>query len=320
MSDEIKRIYSGSDDYMLETANTLHLIFAANIAQFTAFDTKLDAPFSASWLNKIDLAGTVVRDSQIKDIQAQKTMEVLDVLTTSKTKYNEVKYFAKKAFPTNKAKQAEFGTDTYDDNRKSQSKMIAFMDEMHKACLKYQAELIVVGMTLGKITEIDTLRTQLLNANTNQEGYIKGRSVLTQDRIITLNECYLDTMTVIEAAQIVYINDYARKNQFVFNPTNTSIVDTEIVPLELIDLTPVSVFTIAYEPSRLYTLTNNGPGNVSFYISDNPVISTLELLLMPGDVNTLRADQLGLLGNTLFAKQMPSAFTFVNIIVEINLE
>ena len=58
---------------MLETSNTLQSLFVTNIADFTLFDTTLDNAFATNWLNSINAAATVVRDSQIKDIQAQRT-------------------------------------------------------------------------------------------------------------------------------------------------------------------------------------------------------------------------------------------------------
>jgi hypothetical protein len=218
MAIEIRRAFNGSDAYMIETSMTLHSIFVDNISDFTVLDTTMDAAFATSWLNNINAAATLERDSMVKDIQAQKTMEVGDRMELCKQKYAEVKYFAKRAFPNNKAVQAEFGTDAYLSCRRSPSSMIAFMDQMYKTCLDYQVELTANGMSMAQISEIDTLRIELMNASTIQEGFKKSRPVQTQERITVLNACYADTIRVVQAAQLVYINDFARRNQFVFYP------------------------------------------------------------------------------------------------------
>ncbi len=319
MAKEIIRAYNGSDDYMLETSNTLQSLFVTNIADFTLFDTTLDNTFASNWLLSINAASTVIRDSQIKDIQAQRTDAVLAQMELCKLKYNEVKYFAVKIFPKDYARQAEFGTDTYGEARKSQSKMISFLDEMHKACVKYQTQLIAGGMSAAKIAAIQTLRTALQNANTSQESYVRGRPVLTQDRVILLNNCYLKTRTVIDAAQVIYYNDVARRQQYIFQPSEEG-PDVEIITQSIAGVVPTLLKTMPYNPNRVYSLTNNGPATVEFYIADDPMIHTLIVSLNSGESNTQTAAQLGTMGSNLYVRIMPGAFMNADIEVEINLE
>jgi hypothetical protein len=66
--------------------------------------------------------------------------------------------------------------------------MIQFLDEMHKACVKYQTQLITTGYSEAAITEINTIRTELLTDNTNQEVFKKERPKLTEDRITILTQ------------------------------------------------------------------------------------------------------------------------------------
>ena len=216
MNSEETRSYHGNDAVMLETAHTLHKLMTENLIDFTAFDSQLNAAFAANWLSSIKAAGSVVRDSQIKDILAQKTMEVHAQMALCILKYNEVKYFATKVFPQNKTIQAEFGRGTFNIARSARSRMIVFMDTLHKTCLKYQAPLLAGGYTQTQIDEILTLRVALQDANTTKENYAKGRPVLTQARIETLNTAYQAMRTVIDAAKVMYYHDYARRNQFTF--------------------------------------------------------------------------------------------------------
>jgi len=225
---DISRIFKHSDDYMLQTARTLHSIFDVNIAVFTAFDSSLDAAFAADWQSEIIAAETVVRDSQVKDILAQKTEAVLEQMDLCRVKYNEIKYFSTKAFPNSSAQQAEFGKDSYLAARRNPSRMIVLLDEMHQICLKYETELLAKGMSNAQISDILEFRNNLLAASTEQAQYAKGRPVITQERLMVLNQCFRTLRTVIHAAQIVYYYDYARKNQFVYS----TIKYTKIRPTE----------------------------------------------------------------------------------------
>ena len=316
MTNEIKRAYIGSDDYMLETSSTLQSLFVTNVADFTALDTTLTLAYGTTWLNAINAAGTVVRDSQVKDILAQRTNAVLAQMELCKLKYNEVKYFATKVFPKDRARQAEFGTDTYMEARQSHSKMISFLDEMHKACVKYQAQLIAGGLSAIKIADIQTLRTNLQNLNTSQEGYIRARPVLTQDRITVLNNCYNITKTIIEAAQVIYYNDIARRQQYVYLPSQEAD-DSEIIELTISSPIPVLLKTQPYSPTRQYNIVNNGPAAVEFYISNDPLATTLLVPLNPGDILPFTAAQLGTEGSNLYARLIAGPNTSAQIEVEI---
>ena len=65
-----KRIFNLTDDVLVETSSTMHQLFVENISDFNAFDPE----------------------------QKQKTFEVKIIVEQAVEKYNEVKYFVKKAF------------------------------------------------------------------------------------------------------------------------------------------------------------------------------------------------------------------------------
>ena len=52
--------------------------------------------------------------------------------------------------------------------------------------------------------------------------------VLTQDRIIILNNCYNITKTLIEAAQVIYYKDIAPRQQYFYLPSQETD-DSEII-------------------------------------------------------------------------------------------
>ena len=156
-------------------------------------------------------------------------------------KYNEVKFFALKAFKDSESRLAEFGTDTYNKVRSKTANMVSFMEEMNLACTKYQTELLAAGMSQTSIDEIVTLRDGLLTTNAVQESYLKSTRVMTQERLEVLNKCYDDTRLIIDAAMVVYYNDYARRNMYVFLPNSGDKNDFELVKQAVLDETPIAI-------------------------------------------------------------------------------
>ena len=314
------RNYQGSDGYMIETSSALRVLFLDNLAAFTTFDSTLNTAFATDWLAKIDAAATVVQHTQIKDISAQKTDEVLAQMELCRLKYNEVKFFAIKAFKNSESKQAEFGTDTYNSARARNVSMIAFMDEMHKACQKYTSELLAAGMSQASIDAIPTLRDALFAANTEQESYQRATPVLTQDRIAVLNACYATTRLVIDAAMVVFYNDYARRNMFVYLPHTGDAKDIEYIKQAVLDDTPIHIYTVDYDVNRQFVLYNYGPATVSFYLSNSADIISNAIVVAADERITVKANQLGNEGSHLFVVRKDNNNTTADVEVEISLE
>jgi len=314
------RNYQGSDGYMLETSSALRVLFVENLPAFTSFDSTLDATFATDWLAKIEAAATVVHHTQVKDISAQKTDDVLELMEKCRLKYNEVKFFAIKAFKNSESKQAEFGTDTYASARARNVSMVAFMDEMHKACQKYLTQLLAAGMSQVSIDEIPLLRDALFAANTEQESYQRATPVLTQERIAVLNQCYDATRLVIDAAMVVYYNDYARRNMFVYLPHTGDKKDIEFVKQAVLDETPIHIYTVAYSEERQFVLYNNGPSRVAFYLSDDASIISSAVEVVAGERITVKSPQLGTEGSHLFVVLKDNNNTTADVEVEISLE
>lgn len=222
MANETPRNYTSSDAYMVETSRTLHALLTVDLAEFTAFDADFTPGYLTNWLAAIDAAGDVVRDAQVQDVIEAETAEVTAKMTECRKKYNEVKYFAGKAFPTNKPVRDEFGTEDYKKARNSQAKLIELMGILHKAAEKYKVQLIAQQYTQPKIDAILTLRNELQAENTGQNAAIKGRPVLSNERVNTLNAAYEFTAQVCEAAQLVYDENPVKQDQYVFNSRGSS--------------------------------------------------------------------------------------------------
>lgn len=272
---EMKRNYLNTDAQMTEFARVAYNLMNSDLAKFTAFDSTLTATYATQFLTAITAAETVVADTAVVDIQVQKTELIQTAMEKAKGKYADVKYFVQKTFPTSLATQNEFGLNDYERARKSSTQMIQFLDEMSKACVKYQTQLVAKGFNATAIAEILTIRTELQTANTNQEVFKKQRPKLTEDRIIVLNTCYDFIVQVNAAAQRVYKDDFAKQKQFVYTTTTTSnIVEfSGEVPAN----STKNAGTIPFSTDNVFTFRNAGLVPLVFCLSATDVVEGIEL-------------------------------------------
>ncbi|MBG7613463.1 hypothetical protein IU405_14510 [Polaribacter sp. BAL334] len=215
--EEIRRIYHNTDAEMTATARVIHGLLVSDLPKFTEYDSTFSADFADLFLSAIDNADTLVANTTLRSMLAQKTESIQWVMEKAKTKYADVKYFAQKTFATSLATQNEFGLNDYLSARRNAVLMIQFLEEMHKSCVKYQTELVANGLEVAAIAEIQTIKTALETANTEQEIFKKQRTKLTEDRVKILNNCYEFITKTNAAAQRVYKDDFAKRNQFVYS-------------------------------------------------------------------------------------------------------
>ncbi len=275
----VLRNFTGSDVFMTENARVTHALVNLDLAKFTAFDNTITATSQTQFLAAINAADTVIADSAVVDQMVQTTETVSLAMEKAKVKYNEVKYFVQKAFSLSPGTQNEFGLNDYAYAKRTDKRMIAFMDEMSKAAVKYQAKLITAGYTAAGVTAIQTIRTELLNANLTQEVFKKQRPKLTEDRIIILNACYSKLSNINAGAQLVYINDFAKQNQFVYNPSSDS-VNQEFTG-NVAGGSEVVVAKVPYNEDKVFNFKNTGTTPLVFCLSVNETIDGIQFKVLP---------------------------------------
>jgi len=203
-----------SDAEMTQFSHTIHSIFIPDKALFIAFDPDFADPFAANWLLAIEAAEALRSDETVGDQLRQLTDTVEEKMELGRHKFQSAKFFIQKTFPGNFAVRNEFGYDDYDRARQVQMKMIGFLENFHRVAEKYQLKLIAKNYTQPMIDEIAMLRDQLRDANNAQEAFRAGRAVLTQDRVITLNACWDETLKVCTAGKIIFHDNKAKRDQF----------------------------------------------------------------------------------------------------------
>ena len=300
---EIIRNYNGTDAEMTTTSRVIYNLLLGELDRFTSFDATINADFANDFLDAIINAESVVADTAVIDIQVQKTELIQTAMEKAKEKYGDVKYFVQKTFAKSIGAQNEFGLNDYERARKSAIQMVQFLEEMHKACVKYQAQLVANGFSAAAIAEIQTIRTELQNATIDQKIFKKKRPKNTEDRVTTLNECYEILMQVNAAAQRVYMNDYAKRHQFVYKPSTKS-ANTVSFSGEVAPDTVAIAGTIPYAADNVFTFINAGLVPLVFCLSTTTEIEGIEVAIGGGATVTKTALELNADATNILVKKM----------------
>lgn len=209
------RNYKFTDGEMFEKANVIKTCFTADITDFSNFDKDLDQAYLDNLTATILNAEKVSQDNQIIDQLVQKTDLVEKLLDDCRIAAQGSKYFIEKAFPNNKSKWNEFGYNDYNEARRSQLKMIQYMNVLYKVTNSNKDALLAAGYDQTKIDELNTLANQLNVANTDQQVFMKERARLTNQRVELMNEVWIIIQNICKVGKIIYVDDYSRYQQYV---------------------------------------------------------------------------------------------------------
>lgn len=215
MAIKIIRKYKCPDPVMLDSGDTILVLYTEDEAEFFAYNAVMFPPaFKTIFQTHITSARDVVKDMVVVDEQQEETVEVSVKMKECLTYFQKMKPTIMFTFPDKPAIWNQFGFNDYGFASNSQGRMVQFMDMLHKTSVKYSAELIANGWTQVKIDQSDTLTNELNAENTEQEQAKKNRPVETQERIIILNTCWDDMVFVTNAAKAVFYNNFAKLHQY----------------------------------------------------------------------------------------------------------
>ncbi len=230
-AEEKTRIFSGSDADMVQASRVAHGLFTEDKPAFISFDSSFADPFGENWLQKIENAAAVSQDSQYVGGQSELTENVETIMENCRTFFQSMKYFIEKAFPGQTAIHVQFGYNDYDASRKSETRMIKFLDMLHKAAVGHSAKLIEAGFPQEKIDNIAALSKQLSDADYAQEMAKKKRPSVTQERITILNDCYEVMQHVCKAGKIIFADDRAKYDQYLLPNERTQEKEEPAAPV-----------------------------------------------------------------------------------------
>ena len=131
----VVRKYSVPDADCIQEAKAVRLIYLDDKALFEAFDPVTFTPgFPNDWESALAEATNQETAEERGDVQQQETLDVLEQMASGRKIYIQVKYFVEKAFGNKKGIADAFGLNNYNEDSRSQSKMVHFLRRMHTNC------------------------------------------------------------------------------------------------------------------------------------------------------------------------------------------
>lgn len=224
------RRYNMSDPRMFEFSGTYRLIFLDDMAEFVAFDPDFDSPFEVDWRLSLIASMEVDTDELRTDIQEGLTDRVLADMAAGRVLYHEVKYFALKAFGSDRSSLHRFGLDNYGDVGTDQIKMAMLLKDMHKAATDavLGPQILAAGLTPAKVTALNSLYESLNTANFTQEHFIAKSPEATNERVIKYNSTWAFAEKVNAASKVLYINNVVKRNLYTFPATGNTADDFNV--------------------------------------------------------------------------------------------
>jgi len=241
-----------------------------NLPDFSGFSIKFNADYLKDFGDAIAAAQDAPQDNQIIDILAHKTKLVNDQMEKCRRLVMKERYFLEEAFKDSKHILNEFGYNDYLASRDKKSEMARYMGVLTTANTKYSAELIAAGFDQAAIDEIKRVFDQLIVVSNDQEYYKGERIALTQSRIEKMNAAWAIALDVCIAGKIIYIDDYAKQQQYIIRKSSSEAGDTFSGDVD--GGVSQEVADEDVTPSTILFLKNTGSTNLLFCMSDDPSV------------------------------------------------
>lgn len=217
-----ERLFNFSDAILLEHATRVEATLPNDIADFVAFDSTFDQRYPVQLTQVLSDIASIKPDQVVVDEQAALTETLNNTMAACNNAFRTIVYFVRKAFPDSKAKQNQFGLNDIKKVRDNQPSMILFMETFATTVAQHKDELIAQGCNAELVDQMPALSKALKDSNLDQEKFKKGRGIITQERVIKLNELYKLLIPISEIAQIIYADNPAMLNVYLMPKPKSS--------------------------------------------------------------------------------------------------
>lgn len=214
------RDYNISDAELIEHTETIVATLLSDMPAFTAFDSTLTVDYITMLQDSVTSVKAFPSDDVMIDEMAEKTLLVENAFNACYNDYKTIAYFVRKVFADNPAIQNQFGINDIEKARKSQPKMVLFMESLAETSAKYATELTEAGCKQELIAGLGAKAAALNTANIAQEKFKNDRAINTQDRVVALNQMYQLLQPLHNAAAIIYRDDPARYSIYTMPQTS----------------------------------------------------------------------------------------------------
>ena len=290
---KVVRLYSVPDNVMLDTSDVFYTLYSSDETDFQGYNIVLfPLTFKTDFLAEIDAARLVKKDMVVLDEQVEETDEVKGKHLECGDYFQGMKQVIEEAFPNKPAIWNQFGYNDYEGARRSQGRMIQFMEMLYLTSDTYKVELIAKGFTQPKIDMILQLKDELRQEQIEQETAKKERPVKTQERILILNKPWLSIRKIHRATKVIYKDNYAKLNEYEL-PKNSQANEEPAEGPVGAGLT-AHVLAMNFEPDTQLLIESTGTTNLMFCITTDEVTACATgVQVNAGTSNTVSASDLG---------------------------
>lgn len=214
--DEVRRIYSKTDEEALQQSEVLQRSFQANKDKFVERFPDLADPFADEWAAATSQAREMAPDYEVVNQQANETQILANLMEQGRTLFQTLMLYVQLAYPSNKAVLRLFGQPRYDSSRNSQLKLPSLLRLAAKQASldEYKTALMAKGMKEEDISRLSSLADEITGQDVVQEDSMKNRSLATARRITAMNAIWEKMALVCQCAKLVFQNDAVRYNLF----------------------------------------------------------------------------------------------------------
>ena len=220
--EEVNRIFTKSDDEVLQQSNVKLGSFEENKGKFVERFPQLADPYAEEWSEAISNARRILPDYASVANQHKETDALNTLIEKGANLYQTMLLYVRLAFPNDAMVLRIFGQHQYDAARKSQLKLPILLTTGYTQASKpeYKSALMEKGMKEAEIDALKTMAESISNQGKAQEKAIKDRTLDKNERITALNLVWAKTALVCQCAKLVFQNDATRYNLFLLSDGN----------------------------------------------------------------------------------------------------
>jgi hypothetical protein len=229
----VKRIFTKSDDDVLQQSKEQLGSFEKNKRAFIERFSELADPFAEKWSEAISYARSIPPDYASVANQSMQTYALNALIEKGANLYQTLLFYVRLAFPDKSTVLRLFGQNQYDTARRSQLKLPALLMTGYTQASKpeFRTALIAKGMKESEIDGLQSMANNIINLGKAQEKARNDRTLEANKRIIALNIVWEKMALVCHCAKLVFQNDATRYRLFILSneanpPKNTDETPT----------------------------------------------------------------------------------------------
>jgi hypothetical protein len=221
--EEVKRLFTKTDEEVLEQSDLLLDSFQENKDPFIERFPQLADPFADEWASANANARGVNPDYAVVAEQTTQSSSLDHVMEQGRTLFQMVMIYTQLSFPDNPSVLRLFGQHQYESARSSQLKLPTLLHALYAQVTKpeYQPALMERGLKQEEIDALQTTALEITNQNAAVQRAKKNRTWSTGQRVVAMNAVWEKMALVCQCAKLVFQNDAARYNLFLLTESET---------------------------------------------------------------------------------------------------